>query len=266
MGKKCVFDKFYTKESVVSDLLCYLDIENYDLVIEPSAGNGAFSNNIVHKNFVAMDIEPDNSDIVKKDWFSYQIPENFNKVLIVGNPPFGDRNNLSKNFIKHALKFINVETIAFVLPNVFKKHTNQKIMPEEFRLARVIDLPRDSFLLDGDDYHVPCSFFIWTKSEGISDFRFDIEKYRVHPDFNFVEKEEADFYIMGASPSVIKNVEEVSTNNRGYYIKANIPIDVLKRNFKEIPWSKIGNSSVNGGVSWYTKHEIVKVYDDEKRI
>jgi len=266
MGKKCILDKFYTKPEIVKELLNYIDLEKYDAVIEPSAGNGSFSNNIYHENLIALDIEPESSNIKKQNWFDYNISKKFKNVLIIGNPPFGDRNNLSKEFIKHSLTFSNITTIAFVLPNVFKKHTNQKIIPENFRLAKIIDLPKDSFLFKNENYHVPCSFFIWTKEAGINDFSFDVEKYKKHPDFDFVTKENADFYILGASPSTIKKINDVSSTNRGYYIKSNIPIEQLIRNFKHIQWGKIGNSSVNGGVSWYSKPELIKFYEDNKKL
>lgn len=264
MGKKCDLDKFYTKDIIAIKLLQYINFNKYDLIIEPSAGGGAFSRNIKHKNLLALDLLPESDEIIKQDWFDYSIESNFNNVLIIGNPPFGNRNDLSKLFIEHALKFDNVKTIAFVLPNVFKKHTNQKIIPKGWRLAKIVDLPRDSFTLNGVDYNVPCSFFVWTKEPGINDYSFDIEKYRSHPDFDFVKKDEADFFTMGASPKVIKKPEEVESTNRGYYIKSNIPLEILIDNFKNIDWTLNGNSSANGGVSWYSMPELIKIYEDNK--
>ena len=266
MGKKCDLDKFYTKEEVVRDLLKYINFNKYDLVIEPSAGNGSFSNNILSNNLVSLDIAPEKENILKMNWFDYKISIEYNSVLVIGNPPFGTRNDLSKLFIEHALSFNNVRTIAFVLPNVFKKHTNQKIIPKEFRLAKIIDLPKNSFLLENKEYNVPCSFFIWTKEKGINDFSFDIEKYKSHPDFSFVKKEEADFFILGASPKTIKKIEEVTSTNRGYYIKCNINKEYVMDNFRSINWSEQGNSSANGGVSWYSMPELIKTYEDEKKL
>lgn len=264
MGKKCELDKFYTKESVAIDLIKYLDLEKYDLIIEPSAGGGSFSRNLPKDKLIALDINPESPEIIEKDWFSYEIDRNKKNVLLIGNPPFGNRNNLSKGFISHALLYNNVDTIAFVLPNVFKKHTNQNIFPENWRLAKIVDLPVDSFLLEGVDYNVPCSFFIWTKNAGINDFSFNEELYKEHPDFSFVKKEEADFFILGASPKRIKNINDVESTNRGYYIKSNISIERLKSYFENINWSEYGNSSANGGVSWYSKPELIKVYEDNK--
>lgn len=266
MGKKCELDKFYTKESIAVELLNYLNFDKYDLVIEPSAGSGSFSNNTPKEKTIALDLLPEHESIIKQDWFEYDIKKEYKNVIVVGNPPFGNRNDLSKLFIKHAASFDNVKTIAFVLPNVFNKHTNQKVLSKEWRLAKIIKLPKDSFLLEGVEYNVPCSFFIWTKEKGINDFSFDLEKYSSHPDFDITDKDNADFFILGASPKKIKNINEVEPTNRGYYIKSNIDLEILKINFKTIPWDRLGNSSANGGVSWYSKPELIKVYEDNKKL
>jgi len=97
---------------------------DYDLVIEPSAGNGAFSRNIKHNNFIALDIEPENDKIIQQDWFEYK-PNQEGDILVIGNPPFGKRNMLSKKFIQHAMTF--AKTIAFILPDVYNKHTLQSV-------------------------------------------------------------------------------------------------------------------------------------------
>lgn len=274
MGKKCDLDKFYTKPEIAKNLLTHLNLDGYNLIIEPSAGNGAFSNNInninnIKNNLIALDIEPENDSIIKYDWFRYEISSEHERVLIVGNPPFGNRNNLSKKFISHALSFPNVFTIAFILPNVFKKHTNQKIFPSEWRLAKIVNIKDNGFLFEGQEYNVPCSFFIWTKDPGINDFSFDFEKYQSHPDFSIVknkDKNNADFFVLGASPKNIININDVKSTNRGYYIKSNIELNTLIRNFQNIDWFNNGNSSANGGVSWFSIPELIKVYEDNKKL
>lgn len=271
VGKKHNLDKFYTDPSIIQNLINHLSLDTYDLIIEPSAGNGAFLSYLPIEKTIALDIEPeiDNNQqiiIFKQDWFNYQISNHYDNILLVGNPPFGERNNLSRQFIIHALQFKNVQTIAFILPNVSKKHTNQKIFPENWRLAKIIDLPDNSFLLNNEPYHVPCSFFIWTVLPGIVDLRFNEKLYQSHPDFHFSTKDDFDFFVMGASPSVIKLPQEITKNNRGYYIKAYIEPSILKKNIQSISWSKLGNSSANGGVSWFSKPEFIQVYDAYKPI
>jgi len=254
---KIKLDKFYTKPSVARDCISQLDLTDYDCVIEPSAGNGSFFNQIKHKNIIGLDLMPENDSIKQQDWFEYQIDTKHKNVLVIGNPPFGLRNSLSKSFIKHATTFENVKTIAFILPDVYKKHTLQKTIPKDFRIKAIYELPKESFEIDGESYHVPCSFFIFERSEGKC-LRFNPELYKESYDFIFGNKNDYDFFILGAAPSNIIDIP--SSTNRGYYIKVKdgFSVDSVKDNFRQIKWK--GFSSVNGGVSWLTKAEIVKTY------
>lgn len=266
MGVKQELDKFYTKKDVVEQLLKEIDLKNFDLIIEPSAGNGGFSDFLYSFNMVALDIEPEKDYIIKQDWFTFDTSNHYRKVLVIGNPPFGLRNILSKRFIEHALKIENINTIAFVLPDVFNKHTNQKIFPKEWKLKQVIKLPRDSFTLDGEEYHVPCSFYIWTKDDVEKDLRFNPDEF-ITQDFEYIltkDKENADFFVMGASPRVVKEIADVHINNRGYYIKSLIGKEILMDRFRNINWNEHGNSSVNGGASWFSKPELIKAYEEQK--
>ncbi len=254
-SKKQELDKFYTKDSVAKECLAKLDLGDYTCVIEPSAGGGAFSRQIEHDNLIAMDLEPECPDIIQMDWFDYKHGEQ-GKTIVVGNPPFGLRNKLSKEFIKHAIKF--AYTIAMVLPDVYNKHTNQAIFPKGWRLKEVYKLGRDSFSLEGKAYHVPCSFYIFEKSEG-TNLMFDIAKYKECNDFSYCKRDEADLYIMGAGCKV-KEVHEVESTNRGYYIKSNIGKKELRAKLNSTKW--YGNSSANGGVWWLSKPELIKLYKD----
>jgi len=257
---KVSLDKFYTKEDIAIDCINKINLTEYDLVIEPSAGSGAFFNNLYIDNKIGLDLHPESSEIIEMDWFDYQIDKKYKNVLIIGNPPFGKRNKLSQNFLKHASSFDNVKTIAFILPDVYNKHTLQKAIPTEFRLKNIIRLPKNSFEVDGVDYHVPCSFFIFDRSEGKC-LRFNPMNYIDTKDWIYGTKNDYDFFVMGASLKTVK--EEPEETNRGYYIKVrkNISINKVKNNFINGDWN--GFSSANGGVSWFTKPEVVKAYREQ---
>lgn len=256
-------DKFYTKKAVADICLSYVNYYKYDLVIEPSAGNGIFSNNITHSNLIALDIEPDSSKIIKADWLTFKPKQEYNNLLVIGNPPFGKRNFLSQLFIKHALE-LNAKTIAFILPDVYNKYTLQKVFPMEYKLQKIVPLPKDSFLIGEDDYHVPCSFFMWNKTEKGIDLRFDVSLYKTD-DFEFTTQSLAtnnDFFILGASPSKVIEIVDIKPTNRGYFIKPkNKSKGILTRIFKKGIFK--GYSGANGGVSWRTRPEIVKGYLEE---
>ena len=253
-------DQYFTKNEVVQRCLTELvDLSSYDLVVEPSAGNGVFLNAVKHTNKVGIDIDPKHPSVRRADWFEYDVPSKYKRVLIVGNPPYGRYHKLSSAFIKRALSFVNVHTIAFILPNVYRKHTRQHIIPQHWRIASILDLGQDCFTLDGKDYHVPTSFFVLDRSLGI-DLRVQ------HPakvigtvDFDFATPRDFDVFVFGASPKrVITNPQP---NNRGHYLKSKIPVGTLIKRIQSVDWK--GNSCANGGVYWLTKYEFMVQYNKQ---
>ena len=126
-------DKYYTKESVVELCINYvkqhIQINENDLIIEPSAGNGSFITGIksLTTNFKFYDLEPENEEIIKQDYLLYKydnINNIFDKIHIIGNPPFGRQSSLAIKFIKKSCEFCN--SISFILPKSFKKDSLKK--------------------------------------------------------------------------------------------------------------------------------------------
>jgi hypothetical protein len=256
-SKKIEYDKFYTKELIANECISLLNLDGYDFVVEPSAGSGNFLNNIVHENKVGLDIQPECSSVLKQDWFTYEIDKKFNNVLIVGNPPFGKRNQMSLGFIEHALTFDNVKTIAFILPDVFHKQTLQSHIPDVFRLKYSNKLPPFSFEFNDVSYDVPCTFFVFDKSIG-QDLRTPIYPFRDTNDFVFGTSNNYDFFVMGAAANTVK--DSPTALNRGYYIKVREGVDVelVKEKFRMCSWT--GFSSASGGVFWLSQSEIIRQY------
>jgi len=122
-------DKYYTKDVIVKlclDLFIkYTNIKSNDLIIEPSAGNGSFISGIksITDNYIFYDIEPDNVEIIKQDYLLYDyddIKKTYEKIHIIGNPPFGRQSSMAIKFIKKSCQFC--DTISFILPKSFKKN------------------------------------------------------------------------------------------------------------------------------------------------
>ena len=248
-------DKYYTQKETVLFCLDKLNLDPYDFIVEPSAGNGAFYKEIKHQGKIALDIEPEYENIIRHDWLRYEIDAIHSKVLIVGNPPFGINNILSTKFLKHAFNFENVKTIAFILPDVYNKHTRQKIIPSNWRIKDIYPLKKNCFMFENKVKHIPCSFFIFDKSSG-RDLRFQPEKYQNIKDFVFGTKKDFDIFVFGSSPTKI--ITNPTENNRSYFLKSNIPIKKLINNLQSIKWK--GNSCANGGVFWLTKAEFCYQY------
>lgn len=161
-GQKNALDKFYTKPEIAKKYIDLSDVNNYSTIIEPSAGSGAFSNQI--PNCIAYDLEPEHKNIIKQDWFLYSHNKNDNEtVLVIGNPPFGQQNSLAIGFINHAAIF--ADRVAFILPISFKKDSVKNRINPYFHLVFEEVLPENSFTLNGENYNVKCVFQIWDKKD-----------------------------------------------------------------------------------------------------
>lgn len=257
MSKKDKLDRFYTKTEVAKT--CYETIlpflSDTDLIIEPSAGAGAFYD-LIRSPVIGYDLFPAHPKINQGDWLQQDVPKN---SVIIGNPPFGSRNHLTKAFIKHSIS--RAKLIGFILPKVFQKQTYQKVFPEEWSLIVNQDLPRNSFLFEGKDYHVPTCWQIWQKNSKLYNLRESCQKQESTTDFIFTNNEPSHF-IFGAAPHKVILANEVQMNNRGYFIKTDL--SDIKKIFQEIDWGSHGLSSVNGGVSWFSKQEIINIYVRQK--
>jgi len=250
-------DQYFTKPEVVKLCLAQLgDLSGYDLVIEPSAGSGAFLDAIEHERKIGVDLDPQHEDVLKANWLEYEVDSAFERVLVVGNPPYGRYHKLSSAFIRRALSFSNTKTIAFILPNVYRKHTRQRIIPQDWRIVSITDLGRDCFTLDGKDYHVPTSFFVLDRSQGVDLRARPPAKVTGTRDFDFAKSDDFDVFVFGASPRRV--ITNPTPNNRGYFLKAKVPVPTLVKRIKSVDWK--GNSCANGGVYWLTKHEFVQQY------
>lgn len=168
--KRNTIDKYYTKDSVVKICITSvkdnLVINKTDLIIEPSAGNGAFISDIksLSDNYKFYDIEPDDKEITKCDYLTLsksEICKNGEIIHIIGNPPFGRQSSTAIKFIRKSCEFC--DSISFILPKSFKKDSLKNKIPLNFHLISEIDLPDKSFLVNDLDYDVPCIFQIWKK-------------------------------------------------------------------------------------------------------
>lgn len=254
--QKDELDRFYTKPEVAE--ICYQRVLPHltpnDFLIEPAAGSGSFYE-FMRPPKIGYDLAPRHSEIIQGDWFNQTIPKN---SVIIGNPPFGSRNKLSKAFILYSIP--HSRSICFILPMTFRKESTQKVFPDDWVLVDDYTLPKNSFLLDGCDYHVPSTFQIWIKNSNLPNLRQSHQIKHQTTDFIFT-RTNATHFIFGAAPNKIIKPENVHSNNRGYYIQSNI--EDIEKVFKEIPWKDYALSSVNGNVSWYSKQEIVNVYVKE---
>ena len=125
--KRNTIDKYYTKPCVVKQCIelvkIHINILNNDLIIEPSAGNGTFIENIklLSTNYKFYDIEPEHNEVYKQDFLEIdykKLKQKYINIHIIGNPPFGRQASLAIKFIKKCCLFSN--SISLILPKSFK--------------------------------------------------------------------------------------------------------------------------------------------------
>lgn len=162
-------DKFYTDPSYSKKCIQkVLDLyPNWDLMVEPSAGNGSFFAQLptgYHK--IGMDISPEHPDIQTQDFFEYSpastlITEMNPRILVIGNPPFGRVSSLAIKFFNHAAEWANV--IAFIVPRTFRKISVQNKLHRNFKLVYDEEVPTKPCCFS-PPMMVKCCFQIWEKT------------------------------------------------------------------------------------------------------
>lgn len=156
-NRKVARDAWFTKPSIahrVTKWASKVVDAPIRLVVEPSAGDGAFLD-AAEAHFMAdvdaMDIAPRAHGIVKQDFFTYAPPAKYgcDHVLVLGNPPFGVKSSLAMKFIRHAATF--ADHVVFILSENFKTSDAFRAqLPHGFTIVDVLELPRDSFCSEAE--------------------------------------------------------------------------------------------------------------------
>ena len=168
--RKQNLDKFYTIPSIVdkciSSLTKLYNWDEWDMVIEPSAGNGSFLLKIPSKEKIGIDILPEHKDIIKQDFFTYIPPKEKKNILVIGNPPFGKVSSLAIKFFNHAAIWSDV--IAFIIPRTFRKVSVQNKLNPYFHLILDEEIPTSPCSFE-PAMNVKCCFQIWQKMDAKRD-------------------------------------------------------------------------------------------------
>ena len=265
-------DKFYTipeiSEKCLQKLTELYNWSDWDIVVEPSAGNGSFLMRIPTPNKIGIDICPEHEDIIQQDFFTYMPPSHMCKVLVVGNPPFGRVSSLAIRFFNHAAKWANV--IAFIVPRTFRRISVQNKLNLHFHLVHDEDIPIQpcSFV---PPMMAKCCFQVWEKKELQ---RCLIELSMTHNDWEFLafgEKDEngqptppdnADFAIRaygGKCGEIAESELESLRPKSWHWIKANIDKHVLIERFKNLDYTFSQNTARQNSIG---RGELVKLYTE----
>lgn len=118
---KILFDKYYTGQKLADyctqKAVEVIGKENIIELIEPSAGNGVFLNSfeklLPNTPVYAYDLFPEREDIKEQDYLKLDLEYKKGRCVI-GNPPYGSKNNLSKAFCNKSFEI--AEYVCFILP------------------------------------------------------------------------------------------------------------------------------------------------------
>lgn len=260
LGKKEKNDKFYTNPAFAKNLIESLNLTLYSTIIEPSAGNGSFSQYL--PNCIALDVAPEADNIIQQDFFTYYPQNNCGPTLVIGNPPFGEQSKLAIEFFRHAAEFAN--TIAFILPRSFRKVSTQNKLPLNFWLTQEKELPKNSFLLNGAPYDVPCVFQVWDKKD---ELREPIKFPMTSNYFTFTKNiSEADFRVQRVGGSAGKAyLDKKGAASSNYYLinKSDFSNEELVRILNTVEYETIEDtvgpkSLPKGEFIYYADQKLVK--------
>lgn len=250
-----MLDQFYTNSNVsiscMKSIEKYINMENYDIHMEPSAGTGSFYRLLDKGKRLGIDIEPKYDGIIKMDFLDY-IPDRSKRYIVLGNPPFGKNSSLAIKFFNKAGIFS--DCIAFIVPRTFKRVSVQNQLDLNFSLIYDEDLPLKPCCFT-PSMDAKCCFQIW--------IRLDIKREKViydkfHNDFTFIKlgpKDEngqptppdgVDFVMKayGSNCGEIKDMNIYSLRPKSWHwIKCNIDKDELKHRFNSLDYS-ISKSTV----------------------
>ena len=268
--RKQNLDKFYTIPSIVdkciSSLTKLYNWDEWDMVIEPSAGNGSFLLKIPSKEKIGIDILPEHKDIIKQDFFTYIPPKEKKNILVIGNPPFGKVSSLAIKFFNHAAIWSDV--IAFIIPRTFRKVSVQNKLNPYFHLILDEEIPTSPCSFE-PRMNVKCCFQIWKKTNTKRDI-IKLKTTHDHWDFlQFGSKDEkgqptppknADFAFRayGGKCGEIKiDNLEVLRPKSWHWIKCKIDKDLLIERFKKLDYTNSLNTARQNSLG---KAELVSLY------
>ena len=184
-------DQYFTRPEIASNCISSLEsivssFSIFDMILEPSFGNGAFVKSLREKNIKTsvlkfIDIDAC-EEVYRMDFLKeFNPPSDFlhqslnsNQIggairrkssLTIGNPPFGKNSSLAISFFNRSAVFSDV--IAFIVPRTFCKISVQERLDHHFFLVKEDEIVPNSFLFKGESYNVPCVFQVWVHADFI---------------------------------------------------------------------------------------------------
>lgn len=261
MSNKNILDQYYTNPSYAAD--CYekvLELCDTDgkLLFEPCAGTGSFFNLMPKNRRMGIDLDPkiegEGMCPTPTDFLAFQEPA-LKGCVVISNPPFGKNASLAVSFFNRCGRELEASTIAFIIPKTFKKASIQNRLDENYHLIFEEDSPKNSFILDGKAYNVPCCFQVWVRRENKREL---IDVSHDSPHLSFVKKSDnpdvAIRRVGGNAGSVLEGLDHKEPST--YFIKIHCDDkEGLIRIMKDLDLTKYRSNTA--GMNSVAKYELV---------
>ena len=160
-----------------------IDIDIFDIILEPSAGKGAFYDLIEPHKRKGIDLDPKHPEVTKMDYFDY-VPKKNKRYLVVGNPPFGTQSSIAIMFMNKSCEF--ADCVAFIIPRTFKRVSIQNRLSMGFKLLYCKDLPLKPCCFT-PEMGAKCCFQIWVRITEGEPCRTRVVLAKTHRDFTFLK-------------------------------------------------------------------------------
>lgn len=267
-------DQFFTPQKMAEECFNVLNtkLEELSIVIdefiflEPSAGDGSFFKLLPEEKRIAFDIEPKFDGIIKQDFLEWE-PNINEKIICIGNPPFGLRGNLALRFINHASKFCDF--VAFILPPLFDSDGKGTCMNRVKNLNLIYSEKIDTnfYYPNGEEIKINVIFQIWSKNYKMtSETKYSCDEYvKIYSltdggtpsttrNKNMLNN--CDFYLASSSfekekMTFYSNFEDLP-NRRGYGIKILKDYENVYNTIKNIDWPSESFLSTNSSYNLRT--------------
>jgi hypothetical protein len=140
--------------------------------VEPSAGEGDILLKLPKGRRKGVDLQPKNDKlenmndvtdrIEKMNFFettrdNLNVPSDTNKLVLIGNPPFGD---VASQFFDHATKNLKADYIAWILPNSFLSRGKRNKIDPHYHLIYVMNITC-CYVHKDKLYNLATMFGIW---------------------------------------------------------------------------------------------------------
>ena len=264
-------DKFYTNpdyaKKCIDKVFEIYPKNRFNLIIEPSAGNGSFFNHLDKDKRIGLDILPENENVIEMDFFEFTPMKD--KVLVIGNPPFGKVSSLAVKFFNHSAKWADV--IAFIIPRTFRKPSIQNKLKNTFHLVHDEDVPMKPCCF-APNMTAKCCFQIWEKKNITREKTLLI---KTHDDWEFIPygpKDDrgqptvpkgADFAMRayGGKIGEIKLILDDLRPKSWHFIKSKINKQELINRFNKLDYSGSLNTARQNSMG---RGELVMLYNNSK--